>query len=143
MQLTRFTDYGLRVLIYLAARPDRLARIEEIADAYGISRGHVMKVVRRLVGHGYVESLRGRGGGVRLARPASEIGLGDVVRKTEENLALVECLGDHGSCVIESACGLQHALARALEAFLSTLDGYTLEDLIKKPRKLARLLQIA
>ncbi|MEM7408823.1 MAG: Rrf2 family transcriptional regulator [Myxococcota bacterium] len=145
MQLTRYTDYSLRVLMYLAAMPGELTRIEDISDAYGISRGHVMKVVRGLANEGYVESLRGRGGGVKLARSADDISLGEVVRATEENLALVECFGpgSSGHCVIEPACGLQGALSAALDAFLATLDAYTLGDLMTKRRAMTRLLEIA
>ena len=143
MQLTRFSDYSLRILMFLAARPDRLARIEEIAETYEISRGHVMKAARALSGYGFVESVRGRGGGIRLARPPAEIALGDVVRRTEENLAIVECFSEEGDCVIDSACGLKIALARALEAFLEVLDEYTLDDLVRHPRKMSKLLQIA
>ena len=142
MQLTRFTDYSLRVLMYLAARPTRLARIQEIAEAYDISRGHVMKVVHGLGEHGFVRASRGRTGGIRLARPASDIQVGDVVRKTEENLALVPCFADRHACVIEPACGLHRALDMALDAFLGTLDEVTLDDLVRQPRRMARLLQI-
>ena len=143
MQLTHFTDYSLRVLMYLAVRPGRVGRIEEIAETYDISRGHVMKVVRRLGAFGFVTTIRGRGGGLRLARAAAEIGIGEVVRQTEENLALVECFRSEGSCVIDPACGLQGAFEEALEAFLASLDRYTLEDLIRQPRKMAKLLEIA
>jgi Rrf2 family nitric oxide-sensitive transcriptional repressor len=142
MQLTRFTDYSLRVLMFLVVRPGTLARIDEIAETYDISRGHVMKVVRALSQHGYVESVRGRSGGIRLSRPACEIRLGEVVRKTEANLAIVECFGADGICRIESACGLQAALTSALDAFLAVLDEYTLDDLVERPRVMARLLQI-
>ena len=128
--------------MYLAANPDRMARIEEIATTYGISKGHVMKAVRALSGHGFVDPVRGRGGGIRLARPAQEIVVGDVVRKTEENLAIVECFGADQHCVIQPACGLRDALALALNAFLATLDEYTLADLIKHPRKMSQLLEI-
>jgi Rrf2 family nitric oxide-sensitive transcriptional repressor len=144
MQLTRFTDYSLRVLMYLAVRPERLGQIEEISKSYGISRGHVMKVVRGLSRHGFIDSVRGRGGGIRLARPTSEIGLGEVVRATEENLGLVECLSiDGGSCVVQPACGLQTALGMALEAFFVVLDDFTIEDLVKRRGALTRLLEIA
>jgi Rrf2 family nitric oxide-sensitive transcriptional repressor len=142
MQLTRYTDYSLRVLMYLAARPGRLAHIDEIADAYGVSRGHLMKVVRDLATREFVESSRGRGGGVRLTRPPSEIVLGDVVRATEENLTIVECFGSNNKCVIAPACGLKHTLALALEAFFAVLDDYTLADLTTKRHKLAGLLNI-
>jgi Rrf2 family nitric oxide-sensitive transcriptional repressor len=145
MQLTRYTDYSLRVLIYLAADPDHLATIDEIARRYGISRAHLMKVVHQLGLRGYVETVRGRGGGLRLARAPERIGVGEVVRATEENLALVECLdaAPGGSeCVIESACGLRPVLREALAAFLRVLDGYTLADLVTRRRApLLALLQ--
>ena len=144
MQLTRFTDYSLRVLMYLAARPERLGNIDEIAESYGISKGHVMKVVRGLSQHGFIDTVRGRGGGIRLAHAASDIGLGEVIRATEENLGLVECLSeDGGDCVVQPACGLQSALAGALEAFFAALDEFTLEDLVRKRAGFIRLLDIA
>ena len=144
MQLTRFTDYSLRVLMYLAVRPERIGRIEEISESYGISRGHVMKVVRGLSQKGFVDTLRGRGGGIRLAREATAIGLGEVVRAMEENVALVECLSaEGGECIVQPACGLTHALSRALEAFFAILDEYTLDDLVKQRGELVRLLEIA
>lgn len=143
MQLTRYSDYSLRVLIYLAVDPDRRATIDEIARSYGVSRAHLMKVVHQLGLRGYVETVRGRGGGLRLARPAGEIGIGEVVRATEGNLALVECMdSDASECAIEPACGLRSALREALAAFLSVLDGYTLADLVARRRKpLLALLQ--
>ena len=144
MQLTRFTDYSLRVLMYLAVEPERSARIEDVSQSYGISHGHVMKVVRGLSHHGFIETVRGRGGGIKLARPTDEIRLGDVVRATEENLALVECLSsDGGRCVVQPACGLQGALTKALDAFLEVLDDYSLEDLVRRRTSLGRLLHIA
>ena len=143
MQLTRYSDYSLRVLMYLAARTESLATIEEIATAYDISQGHVMKVIRGLVAEGFVESLRGRGGGVRLALPPEEIVLGDVVRATEENLALVECFSESSRCRIERACGLQGVLGEALDAFLGVLDDYTLADILGNRSRLSKLLQIA
>lgn len=145
MQLTRYSDYSLRVLIYLAVRPERLATIEEISAAYEISRAHLMKVVHQLGRGGFVETLRGRGGGLQLARPAEEIGIGDVVRFTEDRLKLVECFDvATSSCRIEKACGLRSVLAEALEAFIDTLDRYTLADLINRRRTaLERILEIA
>ena len=135
MRLTRYTDYAMRVLLYLAARPDRLCSISEIAGAYGISQNHLMKVVSDLVGAGYLESVRGRSGGVRLARPPAEINIGAVVRHTEDGFELVDC----GSCIIAPACGLTGALAQALSAFMKVLDGYTLENLTSRRLDLAGL----
>lgn len=142
MQLTRFSDYSLRVLIYLALHRDRWVTIDEIARGYGISQSHLMKVVQQLGQLGYVETLRGRGGGLRLAREPEAIRVGRVVRDTEENLTLVECFDpETDRCAISPACGLQGALARALQSFLATLDEYTLADLVRRRRKLAALLE--
>lgn len=126
MKLTRYTDYSLRVLMHLAARPERLSSISEIARCYRISQNHLMKVVHDLRKAGYVTAVRGRSGGIRLGRPAEEINVGDVVRHTEEGFDLVNC----GSCIIAPACGLTGVLAEALTAFMRTLDGYTLADLV-------------
>ena len=125
MKLTRYTDYALRVLMHLAARPDRLSSIGEIARSYGISQNHLMKVVHDLRKAGYVDAVRGRSGGIRLARPPTEINVGAVVRHTEEGFDLVDC----GSCVIAPACGLTGVLGEALGAFMRVLDSYTLGDL--------------
>jgi Rrf2 family nitric oxide-sensitive transcriptional repressor len=126
MKLTRYTDYALRVLMHLAARPERLSSISEIARSYGISQNHLMKVVHDLRKEGYVAAVRGRAGGVRLARPPAEINIGEIVRHAEEGFDLVEC----GSCVIAPACGLTGVLGQALGAFMRVLDGYTLADLV-------------
>jgi Rrf2 family nitric oxide-sensitive transcriptional repressor len=144
VQLTRYSDYSLRVLIYLAVRPDERATIDEIAQAYGISRSHLMKVVHELGRGGFLSTVRGRGGGFQLARPPDEIGVGDVVRYTEGTLELVECFDPKTSaCRIDAACGLRGVLEEALDAFLETLDGYTLADLVARRRKpLARLLGV-
>ncbi len=143
MQLTRYSDYSLRVLIYLALDPERLVTIDDIARSYDISKAHLTKVVHQLGLRGYVETVRGRGGGVRLARRPQEIRVGDVVRSTEENMALVECFEPASSqCAIEAACGLRGVLQEALAAFLAVLDRYTLADLVARRRKpLARLLE--
>src|SRR3546814_291779 len=141
MRLTTFTDYSLRVLMYVGARGDTTVTVEEIAARYGISRNHLTKVVLRLGQLGYLSTARGRGGGMTLARPAEQINLGALVRQTEEDLALVECFsGRDGSCVIQPACVLRNALGEALAAFLAVLDGYTLADLLAPRRKLAKLL---
>ncbi|GAA0641248.1 Rrf2 family transcriptional regulator [Brevundimonas lenta] len=128
MRLTRYTDYALRVLLYLGARPERLCSISEIAGAYGISQNHLMKVVNDLGRAGYLSSVRGRTGGLRLSRAPVEINVGAVIRHTEDGFDLVDC----GSCVIAPACGLTGALGQALAAFMAVLDGYSLEDLLSK-----------
>ena len=130
MKLTRYTDYALRVLMHLAARPERLSSIGEIARIYRISQNHLMKVVHDLGKAGYVSAVRGRSGGLRLGRPAEEINIGEVVRHTEDGFDLVDC----GSCVIAPACGLTGVLGEALGAFMAVLDGYTLADLVESRR---------
>lgn len=136
MKLTRYTDYALRVLMHLAARPERLSSIGEIARAYRISQNHLMKVVHDLGKAGYVAAVRGRSGGIRLGRPAAEINVGEVVRHTEEGFDLVDC----GSCVIAPACGLTGVLAEALKSFMTVLDRYTLADLVGSRAEALRAL---
>ena len=128
MRLKSYTDYALRVLMHLAARPDRLASIGEIARTYRISHNHLMKVVHDLRKEGFLDAVRGRSGGIRLARPAAEISVGDVVRHTEGGFDLVDC----ASCVIAPACALTAALHEARKAFMCVLDGYSLEDLVEE-----------
>lgn len=143
MRLTAFTDYTLRVLMYLGLHRDRLCTIAEIARAYGISENHLMKVVHYCATRGLVETVRGKGGGVRLARPSSEIGIGALVRATEEDIALVECFAPSGSeCRVAPACVLRGALREAQEAFYAALDRYTLADLLRPAPRLAPLLRI-
>src|SRR6478736_7853838 len=126
MPLTRYTDYAMRVLTSPGAQPDRTCSIAEIARAYGVSRNHLMKVAHDLGKAGYIEGVRGRTGGIRLARPAARINVGDVVRRTEPDFDLVEC----GSCVIAPACALTGVMDEALAAFMAVLDGYTLADML-------------
>ena len=135
MHFTRFTDYGLRALTYLALAPERLAMISEIAQAYQVSENHMTKVVHRLGQAGLVDTLRGRNGGVRLARPAAEIGIGNVVRALEPEMALADCQAG-GRCAIRGACGLEGILDQAVGALLAVLDRYTLAD-IASPRHAA------
>jgi Rrf2 family nitric oxide-sensitive transcriptional repressor len=143
MQLTTFSDYALRVLIYTHGAGERLVTIEEMASAYRISRAHLMKVVNTLTRSGYLTAVRGRSGGLKLARPASEIRLGDVVRATEPDFALVECFSTGNECVIAGPCRLPRILNEALAAFLATLDNYTLASFALKPKELGGVLQPA
>lgn len=142
MRLTTLTDYGLRVLMFLGAEPERLATIQEIARAYGISENHLMKVVHRLAQAGFVETVRGRGGGLRLKGSVGSIRIGDVVRALEEDFRIVECFDSEGACRITEACRLKRALREALGAFLASLDTWTLADLVTKPKALSALLAI-
>jgi Rrf2 family nitric oxide-sensitive transcriptional repressor len=126
LRLTLFTDYAMRVLMHLAADPDRQSSVGEIARDFAISRNHLTKVVHGLARAGYIASARGRGGGIRLARPAEEIVVGEVVRRTEDGFQLFDC----GACLIAPACGLTPVVSEALAAFLGVLDRYTLADLV-------------
>jgi Rrf2 family transcriptional regulator, nitric oxide-sensitive transcriptional repressor len=130
MRLTLWTDYALRTLIFVGAKGGRPAAIAEIAESYDISKAHLMKVVNRLGQQGYLDTVRGKGGGIKLARSPAEIRVEAIVRETEEDLAVVGCLGETGFCRIERCCVLRHALCEATLAFLQTLDGYTLADLL-------------
>lgn len=138
MQLSLYSDYALRLLMRLALDPGRLVTIQEVADSYGISRNHLMKIAYALGQHGFITTLRGRRGGLKLARPAEEIGLGEVVRVTEDSLDLVECFNAQtNSCVLAPHCQLKGILGEALEAFLAVLDRYSLADLTRQPALLA------
>lgn len=144
MRLTTFSDYTLRVLMYLGIRRGDLVTIAEIAAAYGISENHLMKVVHFLAQHGYVETVRGRGGGLRLAMAPEDIGVGEVVRGAEETLALVECFdAEQSQCNIAPACLLKGAFKKAAEAFFAELDRHTLADLLRPAPRLARILHPA
>lgn len=143
MRLTLHTDYALRVLMYVGIKGDMLSTIPEVVAHFDISRGHLMKVVHHLGQLGYLETIRGKGGGIRLARKPSQINVGAVVRDMEEELAVLGCLqGGKGYCRIEECCVLRRALRDATNAFLAALDRYTLADLIKPRRSLARLLAL-
>src|SRR5690348_14918112 len=143
MHLTTFSDYTLRSLMYLALRPDRLCTIDEIAVAYDISTHHLTKVVHQAAVAGDVATVRGHGGGLRLARQPEAINVGAVLRRTEPDLAITPCFGAAAACAIQPACILQRALGEALEAFLAVLDRVTLADLIRPKQQLSDLLQIA
>jgi len=143
MRLTLWTDYALRTLIYVGANAGRLSTIAEIAGSFAVSKTHLMKVVNRLGQQGYIATVRGKGGGIRLARPPAEIRIGTVVRDTEEELAVMGCLAKTGFCRIEGCCVLRRALGEATLAFLRTLDGYTLADLLAPHARLVRSLGLA
>lgn len=140
MNITQHTDYALRVLMYVGANPDRLVTIKEIAEGFGISRSHLMKVVTALVAAGYLEGLRGRGGGLHLGRPAGQVSVGEVVRRMERGFELVECFGSHNRCLLSPSCRLKLALGTALEAFFAVLDGVSLVDLLDGHPKVRSLL---
>ncbi|MDJ1156522.1 Rrf2 family transcriptional regulator [Macrococcus caseolyticus] len=130
MKLTLYSDYSLRVLMYVARQEHRV-QIDEIAKFYGISKNHLTKVVNNLATLGYIETTRGRGGGIRIKMTPEEINIGALIRKTEEHFNLVECFDrETNTCPIAGICGLQGVLGEALNAYLSVLDKYTLQDIL-------------
>ncbi|WP_332669929.1 Rrf2 family transcriptional regulator [Aromatoleum sp.] len=135
MHITQHTDYALRVLIYLAANTDRLVTIAEVSQRFDISRSHLMKVANQLVREGFVDGLRGKGGGLRLARPAAQIAIGAVVRRMERGMELVECFGHDSNCLLTPNCKLKGVLATALEAFLHSLDRVSLAEVLEAPQR--------
>lgn len=142
MQLTLYSDYSLRVLIYLALRRDEIATITEISEAYGISRNHLVKVVHNLALQGFINTSRGKFGGMWLSREPARINVGDVVRHTEPNFDLVECFdAETNTCPINGLCSLKTVLNRAKRQFLKELDRYTLADLTPKRNKLKAVLE--
>lgn len=136
MRLTRYTDFAMRVLLYLGRHPEQMCSIAEIAKAYGVSQNHLMKIVSDLAGAGYVESVRGRNGGIRLARAPAEINVGAIIRHTEDDFDLVGC----GACIIAPACGLTGVLDEALTAFMAVLDRYSLADVLARKGDFSHLL---
>ncbi|ATA22681.1 transcriptional repressor NsrR [Brenneria goodwinii] len=140
MQLTRFTDYGLRALVYLASLPDEeMTSISEVTEVYGVSRNHMVKIVHQLSRAGLVMAVRGKNGGIRLGKPAESIRVGDVIRELEP-LSLVNCGDEY--CHITPACRLQRILSQAVQNFLHELDQYTLADLVKENPPLYKLLLV-
>jgi len=140
MQLTHYTDYSLRVLVYLTLKKNNPVTISEIADYYKISRNHLVKIVNNLANLGYITTTRGKGGGMHLALPADKINVGEVVRNVEPHFNIVECFSeDHTDCRIEPICKLKQVLQSAADTFLSELDQYTLQDVIssRNLRKIA------
>ena len=131
MRLTLQTDYTLRVLMFLGVNRDRLSTIQEISDSYGISKNHLMKVVHQLSKLDYIDTVRGKNGGMRLKLDPKAINLGILVRKTEPDLEIVECFSTGAKCKLKSCCSLTGIMSEALNAFLTTLEKYTLADLLK------------
>lgn len=131
MQLTLFTDYALRSLMFLAAHPDKISSVKEIAEHYGISRNHLVKVVHKLAQLDYIESSKGKGGGIRLARDAKNIRLGDLVKQLEP-MKIVECFDNKtNTCRMTNSCQLKHYLHEAGQSFIATINKYTLADTVK------------
>jgi Rrf2 family nitric oxide-sensitive transcriptional repressor len=143
MRLTAFTDYSLRVLMFLAANPQRRATIAEIAGTFGISENHLVKVVHFLGRRGWIETVRGKGGGMQLAKAAEGINIGRLVRDTEGAALPAECFqADGGECLIGGCCHLKDVFGEAVRAFYAVLDRYTLADITRNRRTLARVLMI-
>lgn len=142
MRMTFHTDYALRMLIYAALHPDGVCTVSEVADAYGLSRHHLLKVALTLRNLGIIETTRGRHGGIRLAMKPDRINVGALVRSTEQDFSLVECMPGGGSCRISPACKLRDMFAEALDAYLATLDKYTLADVVRNRGALRPLLGV-
>lgn len=138
MQLTKYTDLSLRVVMHLAAFPGELGTVRDIAERYNVSRNHLMKVVHRLSGLGYIESVQGRGGGIALAMAPEDIAVGAIVRDMEATLDVIDCAANH--CPLIPACLLKPALDRAGKAFIDTLDGYTIADLTRNRAHIVKLV---
>lgn len=141
MRLTTFTDYSVRVLIYLAVSHDEQPTIRAIAERFGVSRNHLMKVVHELSKRGYVTALRGKNGGLRLNISPADIQIGKLIKELENDLALTECLGGNNQCILTPSCELKTILNEALQAFFATLDAYTLEDILCGQKR-AELIEI-
>jgi len=144
MRLTKQSSYAIRSLIYCAVNAPELSRVADIAKAYSISELFLFKLIKPLVEDGIIETVRGRHGGIRLGRPANEITLLDVIKRTEESFALAECFEDDGviSCPLHVGCELSSALSEALQAFFNVLESYTIADLSDKKRNLRARLGI-
>ena len=140
MKLTAFTDYSLRVLLYLATDPGRRATIAQIASSFHVSENHLVKVVHFLGRQGWLANVRGKGGGLGLGAPPEAIVIGEVVRQTEGAAVVAECFGEDNTCAIAPNCRLRGVLAEAVAAFYAVLDRYTLADLVRNRQQLARVL---
>lgn len=144
MRLTAYTDYSLRTLIFLAMNRDQLVTIQEIADAHGIAKNHLTKVVHRLGTLGYIDTVRGRNGGLRLGREPADINIGDVVRHTETDFYMASCFDKSSSgCMYSAACALKGVLSQATAAFLDVLGAVTLEQMVRKEERKADAIDAA
>lgn len=144
MRMTLYTDYSLRTLIYLAAMDqNRLCNIQEIADTYNISKNHLMKVIHNLGKLGYIETIRGRNGGFKLAKKPDKINIGELVRQTEDGFYLVDCMDPNhpNPCILTNYCGLTRVFREALNAYFQVLDQFTLADIVQTPHLYKRILQ--
>lgn len=134
MQLTRFTDYGLRTLMYLAARPDKMSSVKEISEYYGISRNHLVKVVHRLAQLGYIQTTKGKGGGIKIVKGMECLRLGDLITCLEPDMFMVECFDPQtNTCRITESCRLKHYLFEGTKTFTDVMNKYTLADTIHTP----------
>lgn len=141
MRLTKQTNYAIRIMMYCAANDGKLSQIPEIANAYNLSEAFLFKILKPIVKHGFVESIRGRNGGIRLARPSADIKLSEVVRITEDNFAMADCFDPDGTdCPLLDHCGLNSALKEALDAFFGVLDKYTINDIANNHSRIDELL---
>jgi len=138
--MTLYTDYAMRMLIMLGAKNGEPVTVQQVADAYGLSRNHLLKVARKLRQMGVIDATRGRTGGVQLAKQPSDINIGMIVRATEDDLALVECMKEGGSCLLSPSCRLRGIVREALDAYLAVFDKYSLADLIQNKNMLGLLL---
>lgn len=144
MRLTQHSNYAMRLLMYCALKPDQPVRLAEIAEAYDISCHHLNKIAQRLTHIGAIHAIRGRNGGIRLAKAPQDINVGDILRATEENLVIVECFAETtNTCPLISECKFRKLLQKALKAFLDVLDDCTLADLVSEPECLKPLLGLA
>jgi Rrf2 family nitric oxide-sensitive transcriptional repressor len=143
MKLSTFTDYSLRVLMYLATNTGGRATIAQVAQAFGVSEHHLVKVAHSLGRAGWLANVRGKGGGLELAVPPDKIGVGAVVRHTEGRAVMAECFGDDSDCTIAADCRLKSVLAESVQAFYAVLDRYTIADITKNRRQLSKVLFVA
>ncbi len=144
MRLTQHSNYAMRLLMYCALKPDQPVRLAEIAEAYDISCHHLNKIAQRLAHVGAIHAIRGRNGGIRLAKDPKDINVGEILRQTEENLVIVECFAETtNTCPLINECKFRKLLQQALVAFLDVLDAHTLEDLISHPECLKPLLGLS